>query len=235
MEKKFTFSDKPLTTKIVYASVITILCVSAIIVGIVAANNRKKADVPVPDNPPIGDSGDTGNEGGDGGNNGGTNEGEGNKDNENLTLTFTSPTVGTVMKSHSTTVPVYSDTLGEWRVHLGIDIEAEEGSDVFASSSGKVIEVYSDNMLGNTVKIQHSDELVTVYSNLGDDISVAVGDTVSSGEKIGTVGDSSLSELADESHIHFELLANGVSVNPLDYISEESKEASLGIVAKEEN
>lgn len=235
MEKKFTFSDKPLASKIVYASVITILCVSAIVVGIVAANNRKKSEVPTPNNPPIADGSDTGNEGGNTENNGNTGEGENNTDNGNLTLTFTSPAVGTVMKSHSTTVPVYSDTLGEWRVHLGIDIEAEEGGDVYASCGGKVIGVYSDTMLGNTVKIQHSDELVTVYSNLGDDISVSVGDTVKSGEKIGTVGDSSLSELADESHIHFEVLANGISVNPLDYISEESKKASLGIVAKEEN
>lgn len=233
MEKKFIFSDKPLTAKIVYASVITILCVSAIIVGIVAANNRKKTDTPN-EEPPITDN----NTGTDAGENGGENEG-GNTDNggtegDGQTLTFISPAVGTVMKSHSTTVPVYSDTLGEWRVHLGIDIEAEEGADVYASSDGTVVGVYSDNMLGNTVKIQHSDELVTVYSNLGDDIAVSVGDTVSSGDKIGTVGDTTLSELADESHVHFELLANGISVNPLDYISEASKEASLGIVGKSE-
>ena len=64
MEKKFTFSDKPLTAKIVYASVISILCVSAIIIGIVAANNRKKTDLPI--DPPISDTGNNnGDEGGE--------------------------------------------------------------------------------------------------------------------------------------------------------------------------
>ena len=230
MEKKFTFSDKPLTAKIVYASVISILCVSAIIIGIVAANNRKKTDLPT--EPPISDTTNN-NDGGTAGeeNTGSDNTGE---ENESRPITFISPTVGIVTKSHSTTVPVYSDTLGEWRVHLGIDIEASEGADVFASASGTVEGVYSDNMLGNTVKIKHSNELTTIYSNLGDDITVSVGDTVNQGDKIGTVGDSSLSELADDSHIHFELFANGISTNPLDYISDASKESSLGIVSKTE-
>ena len=52
---------------------------------------------------------------------------------------------------------------------------------------------------------------------------------VSAGAKIGLVGDTSLSELADEGHLHFAVKVNGVSVNPLDYISEESQKASLGI------
>ena len=59
--------------------------------------------------------------------------------------------------------------------------------------------------------------------------SVKVGETVEKGQAIGTVGDSSISELADEPHLHFGVKVDGVSVNPLDYISEESKKASLGI------
>ena len=45
----------------------------------------------------------------------------------------------------------------------------------------------------------------------------------------GVVGDSSVSELAEEPHLHFEVLLKDVKVNPLDYINEESKKASLGI------
>ena len=56
-----------------------------------------------------------------------------------------------------------------------------------------------------------------------------MGDTVAAGDKIGVVGDSSISELADEPHLHFEVLLKGVKVNPLDYINEESKKASLGM------
>ena len=58
---------------------------------------------------------------------------------------------------------------------------------------------------------------------------VKVGDTVKAGEKVGVVGDTSLTEIADEAHLHFEIKVGGVSVNPLDYISEDSKKASLNL------
>lgn len=234
MEKKFTFSDKPLVAKLIYASVIAILCISAIVVGIVSANNRKNStDNPGGENPPIGDNGqDSGDNSDTPGDNTSPDDGQGSEPNS--TITYTSPAAGTVMKSHSTTVPVYSDTLGEWRVHLGIDIGTDEGADVFASADGTVSGIFNDPMLGNTVVITHTNEIKTLYSNLGEDITVSVGDTVTGGTKIGTVGDSSVSELADEPHIHFEIFANNISVNPLDYISEESKSASLGITVQGE-
>jgi len=89
-------------------------------------------------------------------------------------------------------------------------------------------------MHGYTVELSHKDGVVTRYSNLTkeDASMITVGDEVKSGDRIGTVGDTSISELAEEPHLHFEVLLNDVKVNPLDYISEESKEASLGITAE---
>ena len=145
-------------------------------------------------------------------------------------MTFVSPVVGEVTKGHSLEIPVFSSTLQEWRVHTGIDISANEGSEVFASADGTVSRVYSDPFLGKTVEITHSGGIVSTYSNLAaTDIAVKEGDTVKSGALIGLVGDTSLSELADEAHLHFSIKVNGVSVNPLDYISDDSKKASLGI------
>ena len=63
---------------------------------------------------------------------------------------------------------------------------------------------------------------------------LTVGDEIAAGDVIGKIGDSAVSELADEPHLHFEMTVNDVSVNPLDYITEESKSASLGIVSGEE-
>ena len=121
-------------------------------------------------------------------------------------------------------------TLGDWRVHTGIDISAEEGADVFAAADGTVSKVYSDPYHGKTVEITHKSGLVSRYSNLSaDGITVNVGDEVVSGAKIGKIGDTSLSELADEPHLHFEIRLDGAAVNPLDYIGEESKKDSLGI------
>lgn len=220
MEKKIDFSDKSVRAKIVYAVVIAILCITAIVVGIVSAASRSK-DVPPVDNPPANDTAP---------------KEEAPKEESPAPkpepkLSFIAPTAGTVSKEHSLEMPVFSVTLGEWRVHTGIDISCEEGASVFASEAGVVTGIYSDPMLGYTVEITHKNDLKTRYSNLSSEVSTTlkVGDRVALGDKIGVVGDSSVSELADEPHLHFEILLKDVKVNPLDYISEESKKASLGI------
>ena len=233
MEKKFKFSDKNAVSKIVYLTVIAILCVSAIVIGIVAANSRKKTDGT--NNPDVNQG--TGDQSNDGGNTHPEGDNTQNKDeNKNPTLTFVSPAAGTVIKSHSTTVPVFSNTLDEWRIHTGLDISTDEGAPVYASADGEITNIYNDPMLGQTVEITHSDTHKSYYSNLSkENIECAVGDVVSGGTVIGYVGDTTISELADEPHLHFELKVSGASVNPLDYITDESKLASLGIVSGEQS
>lgn len=229
MEKKIKFTDKPGAGKIIYGIVIALLCITAIVVGIVAANNRKApAEIPNGDN-----NGDVTPENPDEkpGGNGNGNENGDNKGNAEDKLTFISPVVGTVITEHSLTVPVFSETLEEWRVHTGIDISCEEGADVFCVADGEVVEIFSHPMLGFTVVLKHSETVKSVYSNL-DAKSTSlpkVGDKLKSGDKIGKVGDSSLSELAKEPHLHFEVYAGDASVNPMDYFSDEAKKASLGI------
>lgn len=215
MEKKIKFQDNPKASKIIYAIVVAILAVSAIVVGIISAASTK--DTPAPDSGIV-----------EPGENDG---GEKNEEKENEAPKFTSPTNGEVISVHSATVPVFSDTLGEWRVHTGIDICTADGATVYAAAGGEVSRIYTDGMLGLTVELTHSGNFKTLYSNLADDgsIAVSVGDKIAAGTVIGTVGDTSISELAEEAHLHFELLANGVSVNPLDYFTV-SKESS-GAVA----
>ena len=101
---------------------------------------------------------------------------------------------------------------------------------MFAAADGTVSRVWSDPFLGKSVEVTHTGGVVSVYANLkSTDVAVKEGDEVKSGALIGYVGDTSLSELADEAHLHFAVKVEGVSVNPLDYISEDSKKASLGI------
>ena len=227
MEKKFKFSENPTVAKSIYGAVIALLCITAIIVGIIAANNRKKDTPDDNQNPPVSD----GNESGDNGN---TDGGEDNQGGSSDVVTFISPVSGKVMKHHSTDVPVYSTTLEEWRIHTGIDVSVTEGADVFAAAAGNVSKVYSDPLLGKTVEITHKDGSKSLYSNLSADGLVSVGKEVTSGEKIGVVGDSAISEIADEAHLHFEIVVNGASVDPLDYLTEESKQVSLGITDENE-
>ena len=229
MDKKIRFSDQPRRVKIIDAAVIGVLCITAVVIGIFSVanqNNEPPADDPTVNAPSDGE-GNGGENEGDGTENGG-NEGEDNKKPEKLTMV--SPVVGEVTKSHSLEVPVFSTTLNEWRVHTGIDISADEGAEVYAAADGTVSRVYNDALFGKSIEITHEGGIVSVYSNLSaTGIAVSEGDTVKSGALIGLVGDTSLSELADEAHLHFAVKVGGVSVNPLDYISEESKEASLGI------
>jgi len=218
MEKKIDFSDKSTRAKIVYAVVIAILCITAIVVGIVSAASKSKGDT-VTENPPVSDGENQ------------TPPLEDTTPKPEPKLSFIAPTAGTVTKEHSLEMPVFSITLGEWRVHTGIDISCEEGAGVFASEAGVVTGIYSDPMLGYTVEITHKDDIKTRYSNLSSDVGdLKVGDAVALGDKIGVVGDSSVSELAEEPHLHFEVLLKDVKVNPMDYINEESKKTSLGVV-----
>jgi murein DD-endopeptidase MepM/ murein hydrolase activator NlpD len=220
VEKKFKFSDNPTIAKAVYGAIIALLCITAIVVGIIAANNRKKSNTPDP-TPPINDetnNTDTGD---------GENKDEGNKEEEKTT--FIAPASGKVSKVHSTSIPVYSETLEAWKIHTGIDIMTEEGAPVFAVAAGEVTAVYADPMLGNTVEVTHANGIVSRYSNLGTAELPVVGTVVESGAKIGAIGDSAISEIADEAHLHFEMFSDKTSVDPLEYISEEAKEVSLGI------
>lgn len=225
MEKKFKFSDRPLMTKIVYGAVIAILCITAVVIAIVAVNSRRDK-LPDPGDNSI--PGDENKPGPDDNKDPSTDD----KEPENNTpTTYIAPTVGQVTKNHSTTIPVFSDTLQEWRIHTGIDISTEEGAEVYAAAAGEVTAIRTDPKMGYCVEVSHGKDIVTVYANLDNEktANLKVGDKVKAGDVIGYVGDTAMVELADEPHLHFEFLAKGVSVNPLDYISDASKKASLGI------
>ena len=227
MEKKIKFSDKGTVQKIVYLTVIAILCVSAIVIGIVASNGRKTTDGNIQDGTAEQPGTEQPNETPDETPDGGQTE---QPDTPAPKLAFVSPAVGTVMKSHSATVPVFSQTLDEWRIHTGIDISTEEGASVVASEAGEVSAVYNHPMHGATVEIKHSENHKSVYRNLdADKITVKVGDKVNRGDVIACVGDSTVIEIADEPHLHFEVKLADEAVNPLDYMSEDTKKDGLGI------
>ena len=214
MEKKFSFADQPRRVKIIYCVAIAILCTTAIVIGILGAASQKDEITPHgSDAPSSTDKGDST-----------------TPSTEEKPTIYLSPAVGKVTNTHSTDVPVYSPTLGEWRVHTGIDIAADEGSEVRAIADGTVTKIFNHPMHGKTVEITHKGDMISIYSNLADKgIAVKEGDAVKAGAKLGVIGDTSIKELADEPHLHFELKFKGNSVNPLTYISEESKKASLVI------
>ena len=146
MEKRIKPSDSPTVSKIIYGAVIAILCLTAIIVGIVSA--AKKVEDPPLDQLPSENEENKAptDEGGSS-----TNKPEA----EEKKLCFVAPTAGSVVKVHDLETPVFSHTLGEWRVHTGVDISCEDGAEVFASEAGTVSGIYNDPLLGYTVEITH--------------------------------------------------------------------------------
>ena len=135
---------------------------------------------------------------------------------------FIMPTIGNVSKTYSIDTLVYSNTMEDYRTHNGIDICASPGDAVMAAADGIVTEIYEHTMMGNTVVISHEGDSETVYQNLSDDIPVSLGDTVKSGAVIGAVGESAIIEIAEEPHLHFELLLAGERVDPLEFISDDT-------------
>lgn len=109
---------------------------------------------------------------------------------------------------------VWSDTLGHWAVHNGIDITASAGTAVTASESGTVSAIYEDDLYGNTIEITHSDGWVTRYCSLESIALPKAGIKVQKGDVIGSAGNSALCEIALGSHLHYEVMHNGILTEP---------------------
>ncbi len=123
----------------------------------------------------------------------------------------------TVLKGYSETA-VYSETMGDWRAHTGIDYAAEKGSEVQSVWDGVVTRVYKDKLWGSCVEITHSEDLKSVYKNLASKIPVKKGDKVKKGQMVGKVGKSAAVESRETSHLHFEIWQGGVAINPESYV-----------------
>lgn len=86
------------------------------------------------------------------------------------------------------------------------------------SPGGTVEQVCQDDLMGTTVVIDHGDGLQSAYSNLAAVPTVSVGDTVSTGSVIGSVGETALAEHNRAAHLHLEMLRDGVAVDPAQYL-----------------
>ena len=131
---------------------------------------------------------------------------------------FERPIEGEIQKEYAKDSLIYSETLKEWTTHLGVDIKAERASVVKTAADGTVKYIKNDPRFGLTIIIEHANGFETRYCNLLTTEFVSEGEKVTSGQTIGTVGDSSVYEIVDESHLHFEMLKNNESVDPREYI-----------------
>ncbi len=245
MNKKFRISSKKLALA-VSVSVVSVLVITVCVLT-AALSTRDKGDknpMPLPETgtttekPPVGgettlpdatlpNSGKP-----NGGTNSGDNGTNGDKPSDgqetvvppvDTTPKWTQPVAGYVFKGHSSDALVYSLTLGDWRIHRGIDISVPVGENVKACLDGKVEAFGYDPMMGYFVTLSHENGYVSHYKNLSSEFpsAVSVGASVKSGDIIGAVGESAISEFSDESHLHFELEVGGKQSDPMKYLSYE--------------
>ena len=125
-------------------------------------------------------------------------------------------TVGTMLWP----VPIcHNMSRGFGRGHSGLDIcngpVTVRNKPALAADGGTVIYAGRYYGYGNYVLIQHSNGLQTAYGHLNS-ISVVKGQQVSRGQQIGLIGSTGQSS---GPHLHFEVIRNGVKVNPLNYVS----------------
>lgn len=128
------------------------------------------------------------------------------------------PVDGTVGKDYTEDTLVYSETLEQWRTHKGVDIMAAENSQVVAVLSGTVQEVYDDPLWGKVIILDHGNDFLTKYTNLSSEELIEEGISVDQGEVIGRIGDTASIEMMMEPHIHFEIIEEGISINPKNYL-----------------
>jgi len=130
------------------------------------------------------------------------------------TYQYIRPVEGKTIKEYSMDKVIYSVTLDMWRVHDGVDIAADEGTDVVAVEKGIVERVYEDSFYGTSVIIDHQNGIKTVYRNLQKENLLKQGKTIAKGDLVGKVGSTGIGEIKDEPHIHFEVIQNGEIVDP---------------------
>ena len=128
------------------------------------------------------------------------------------------PVSGQLERVHDGKNLRYDATMQDWRSHDGIDILSSLGCPVEAVRAGTVISVENDGLYGVTVKVDHGDGVVSVYSNLQDPAAVSPGQTVDCGSVLGAVGDTAICESSQSSHLHFAIEVNGKSADPLEYL-----------------
>ena len=221
MSKKWKESDfyKKLkqvrVNRAVYLSAVAILLTLAVVLAVTAVLNRaKKDDLNTP--PAVTDT---------------TGNGQGTEQNPDDSAQTGAdaqvpelglPTAGKLTQKHSTDVQVFSPTLKEYRVHLGVDIACAANAPVCAAADGTGAQIWEDPLMGWCIALNHAGDCVTVYKNLAKDMAdgLEVGSTVLQGQLLGQVGDSAMIEVAQDPHLHMEMTVKGLQVDPLEYFSQ---------------
>lgn len=119
-----------------------------------------------------------------------------------------------ITKDYSNGTLVQSKTMGDYRVHSGIDFGAKAGSKVVAINSGVVEDVYTDAFWGVVAVVNHGGGMKAKYCGLENKSAVKKGTMLKKGEQIGVLSTVPC-EQKDDSHLHLEITVDDLAADPL--------------------
>lgn len=122
-------------------------------------------------------------------------------------------------ESQERSIILFDDT---YMQNSGVDYSCDTVFDVISILDGKVISVKENDLLGTTVEVRHSNDLISVYQSLSD-VSVKEGDELIQGQVLAKSGISNINKDLGN-HLHFELYYKGTIVNPEEYYNKDFNE-----------
>lgn len=131
---------------------------------------------------------------------------------ENTSLVW--PTVGDILINYSMDKTVYFPTLAQYKYNPAIVIAAAEGKTIVAAADAQITEIYSDDEIGNAVRMDLGNGYELVYGQLSN-LQVSKGAYVAAGDVIGTVGAPTKYYSVEGSNLYVKLTKDGEPMNPL--------------------
>lgn len=131
---------------------------------------------------------------------------------ENTSLVW--PTVGDILINYSMDKTVYFPTLAQYKYNPAIVIAAAEGKTIVAAADAQITEIFTDDEIGNAVRMDLGNGYELVYGQLSD-IQVSKGAYVAAGDVIGTVGTPTKYYSVEGSNLYVKLTKDGEPLNPL--------------------
>ncbi len=119
-----------------------------------------------------------------------------------------------VSKDYSAGEMVKSKTMGDWRVHNGVDFIGAADDEVVAIQKGAVLEVGKDPLWGVVLTVDHGNGIIAKYCGLSENSTPKEGQMIEQGESIGVIAQIP-SEILEGIHLHLEITVNGKVADPL--------------------
>ncbi len=129
------------------------------------------------------------------------------------------PVGGNVLRGHEVSDMVWWEALGLWQAHRGIDVAGAAGESVLCAADGTVVRVTRDALWGASAEIAQKDGRRMAYRGLAL-CYVAAGDSVFSGQEIGTLLERIPCEGEMGAHLHLEMEREGRTQDPLTALEE---------------